>query len=270
MASKATVTFSKAYSEEEMDQLSSMMEQMVTTAEQKLEESKPRVWVEGKRQTVYVREPAAAKSLSDAVTVKCITWDYVLSPDKKSALVRYGGSIFNKYDKVHNNCCVSGDGETGSTAGVVDHKDAASQCSMKSTSNNKPSVFKKKELYSTAMARYSSWPVTFTVNFRQIVKHRPVLATVTHTYDNGTQVEELMQTTEPYEVSREDQVLHAVKKMLADSENGGCSSRKRMTPEEKKAHRARDTTDMHSISSMSTIRNDRGMCNARSCEKTHM
>ncbi len=222
---------------EEMTKLKLQMEEMgVIGPDMKMcepMEDKTTAPYEGKQQTVYIREPASAKTLHDANTVKCITWSYTLSPDRTSALVTYAGAIFNKYDKFHDNGSVCTDaGDCRTISSIHNHKDATSQYSTKYV--GKPSKFNKKGLHDTAMERYKYWPVTFTVNFSDTIKYRPTIENVTRTRQDGSEYSRLKTSYEPYSVSREEQVLHEVKKMLADGVNGGCSSRKRMSPEEKK------------------------------------
>ena len=226
MATQTLVTLSKEYSSDQMSKLQSILQRHVAIAEEQLKECSYR---EGKRQAVYVTEPAHAKSYSEANTVKCIIWDYTLSEDKQSAVVRYGASIFNKYDKIRD-CDESSRYDNSSQHAIVDHKDVASQCSTRSSRSSTPSVFKKKHVFSTAMARYTNWPVTFTVHFRDMTKSVPVVNIEVKMLEDGTEVSESVEDVEQRPVPRDEQVMMQIKRKMADGakRGGGCCARKSM------------------------------------------
>lgn len=246
MSSQQTVVhFSKEYSEEDLQKLTAIVQRMVTSAEKHLESSNAK---EGSMRTSYLCEPASAKNFSEAERVKCIVWDYTLTEDKTSAVIRYGACVFRKHDPCHTSDDSSSYDYTESVDSRTDNndgrehmqsgensKDTASRFSNTSKANKKGDIFNKKAIHATAMQRYNRWPVTFALPFKTIVKFRHTVNNVTFTDSKGTEIVRPRIVKEPYTLSREDQVFKAVRQMMCDRVNGGCSSRKRMNSE-KKSH----------------------------------
>lgn len=206
-----TLPLSQSYNQTEINQINDAVKKCVADMERRIKNSKK----SNHLNTVYVTQPATAKSLSDADVVKCITWDYTLSPDGKNALIRYGASIFNK--KVKKDMC-------DSTTSDIE--------SNESTKSKKMAHFNKAGLYETAMRRFQNWPVTFTVDLKNdLTMQTYSMQEVESVKPNGTKYMKRQMVMTPRNVPIETQMLNGIKRMMVDGVNGGCSSRRRMKDE---------------------------------------
>ena len=187
------------YSELDKEKLQRMVYSAIKDVEAKFEQSR---LSEGREQTIYLTEPRNA-GFSEANRIKCIVYSY--TPEGN---VTYGACVFRR-----NNL-------TGEFSEVASNQTGGSVASAMTTrSASRRDVFKKKNIRATALKRYTEYPVTFSMDFKEL--YVPVKKTVSV---GG----KFVSVTENVLVTREEQVLTKIKQMMCDKVNGGVSSRSRV------------------------------------------
>lgn len=168
---------------------------------------------EGRDQTTYLTEPKGS-DFSTARRIKCVVYSFITSGN--TANVKYGACVW-KRDSLFQQTQFSDTVSTSSGRSSVLSSRSGYGSSL--SGSRKYDSFKKKNVRSTAVKRYTQYPVEFSMEFDHL--KRPVKRKITDEFG-------VTSTVTVYEVvEREEQVVMAIKLMMLDPVNGGVSSRSR-------------------------------------------